>query len=65
MKAVTALLAVCAAALCFIAYQGMDPTYELGYDIDGQRYIVDHDLSLGDCYDAMRTRPTFSCYASR
>jgi len=36
-------------------------TYALAHDIAGQRYIIDHDLTMADCFAQIRPGDSLSC----
>lgn len=57
MRTIKALLLVCALALIYLGYQAGDPSYDLAYNIEGRRYVMDRGLTYDDCQRALHQRP--------
>lgn len=49
------------AAGTFFVPDSAGPSYSLAHDIAGQRYIIDHDLTMADCFGQIRPGDSLSC----
>jgi len=57
------VLAVVAVSAALNSIRPFESRWALVQTVNGNDYIQDHGLTLGDCYDAMNRRPSgWSCH---
>lgn len=65
LMAIAALLFLCGWLENDETIWDKEPLYSLTLDYMGNEYILDHDMSLSDCTDAMHGRARYGCVLQR